>query len=375
MRRSMMARATRWVMVSVTLLGLAASRPAGAYTFALTSGGDNEYLTGLWTFSQGSSMQSCLTSAIWPCPTIFSSGGNIPLQSFRNPFLLAGGSLDWSTQPGQLKVVAMPVVNAKALYNGVTADAWAAVDARTNPLTFEIVPQPGDPVPLLPNLQIVPRLVGNINQYTNLGTSTSVDFRATMRVEIDGQTVSFDSLTALFGVADGPDTVWSAGFRKGAANYAYVTGVPVGAQISIAAWIYLRGFANSANNTYSIMEATSAYGEGLAIEILVRDGNAVDVPESPPPTKLALATRPNPSSGPTGVGYVLPRSSPVRLSIFDLRGRRVAMLVDRVEPAGPHEVTWNGKDSRGDRVTPGVYLVRLETGAERTIGKLVLLGR
>ena len=376
MLRTLVRSMGRWMSLTATILvALGAPRPAGAYTFALTSGGSDEYLTWIWSYSQGSTLQSCLTSTTWPCPTIFSSGGNIPLQSFRNPFLLAGGSLNWSTQPGQLKLVAMPVVNARALSNGVTADAWAAVDARSVPLTFEIVPEPGDPVPLLPSLQIVPRLIGNINQYTNPGTSTSVDFRATMRVEIDGDAVSFDSLTALFGVAEGPDTVWTVGFPKGASNYAYVAGVPAGAQISVAVWIYLRGFATSANNTSSTMDATSVYGEGPAVEILIRDANAVAVSDEGPPSGLWLAAHPNPSPGLSRLSYALPRTAAIRLSIYDVHGARVMTLVDGIEPAGRHEVTWNGKDASGDRLAPGVYLVELDTGTERTLGKLVLMGR
>src|SRR5262245_36285054 len=222
-----------WIALACAACVAAAPLPAHAYTFALTSGGDGEYLTWIWTVQTSSQYLTCLTSTSNPCPTISSVAGDIPLQSYRNLNVLAGGTLDWSTQPGQLEVVAMPVVYAKAITNGYDVDAWASIDAQTNPLVFEIVPQAGDPFPPTPNLQIVPRLVGTINQYTNIGTSTMIDFRAYMRVSLNNVPVSFDTLTVSFGKADGPDSVYAPAFPKGAANTKFLSGVPVGAQIKV----------------------------------------------------------------------------------------------------------------------------------------------
>ena len=367
----------RWVWLCATLAGIAVQSPASAYTFVLTSGGSDEYLTWMWSWTSPFNSGSCLTSSSNPCPTIFSANGNIELQAYRATSLgvLAGGSLTWTTQPGALKLVAMPTVYAKALQNGYSSDVWAAVDARTNPLVFEIVPQAGDPVPLLPSLQIVPKLVGNISQFTNPGTLTSLDFRATMAVAVNGQTVSADTLSALFGTANGPDTVWAPTFPRGAANDVFLSGLAAGSQISIAVWVYMRGYASSSNNTFCTLDAASAYGEGPAVEIQVRDANAVAVPEEGPPTGLRLAFHPNPARGVVRISYALPRASDVRLAVYDLHGGRVATLADRAEEAGRSEITWDGRGAHGRRLSPGVYVVELVSGHERTVGKLLLIGR
>jgi hypothetical protein len=86
------------------------------------------------------------------------------------------------------------------------------------------------------------------------------------------------------------------------------------------------------------------------------------------------APTPNPSRGPAiGLRFALQRPSPVRLAVYDVHGRFVAMLVDGDLPAGWHPISWARRDSRGVRVASGVYLARLEALGEVRMRKLVLL--
>ena len=48
-----------------------------------------------------------------------------------------------------------------------------------------------------------------------------------------------------------------------------------------------------------------------------------------------------------------------RVAVFDLTGRRVALLVDRQLEPGHHSVLWRGTDVAGAKVGPGVYFVRM----------------
>src|SRR5262245_26891384 len=75
-------------------------------------------------------------------------------------------------------------------------------------------------------------------------------------------------------------------------------------------------------------------------------------------TGLALAPpSPNPSRGPTDLGYSLPASGRARLTVHDVMGRTVALLVDGIEEAGPHTTRW---EISGGRMPSGVYVARLE---------------
>lgn len=53
------------------------------------------------------------------------------------------------------------------------------------------------------------------------------------------------------------------------------------------------------------------------------------------------------------------RASRLRVSIFDLRGRRVRRLVEGTYPPGRHEIVWDGRNDRGEIVSAGIYFVRM----------------
>ena len=53
------------------------------------------------------------------------------------------------------------------------------------------------------------------------------------------------------------------------------------------------------------------------------------------------------------------------VTIYDLRGRSVRCLSTyREEAAGAYTLIWDGKDDKGKRVPPGVYLVSVEVQTE-----------
>ncbi len=72
---------------------------------------------------------------------------------------------------------------------------------------------------------------------------------------------------------------------------------------------------------------------------------------------------PNPFRRSATVSFSLARDTPVRLTVFDVTGRRVATLVDDVRAAGAHEVRWGGRDDSGRPVASGLFFYRLDAGA------------
>jgi hypothetical protein len=77
---------------------------------------------------------------------------------------------------------------------------------------------------------------------------------------------------------------------------------------------------------------------------------------------------PNPFNPETEIGFSLPLACNVKLEIFNVMGRRVAVLVDRPMDAGRHSVSWDG-----NAFPSGLYLYRLEAGAFVDTKKLLLL--
>ena len=117
----------------------------------------------------------------------------------------------------------------------------------------------------------------------------------------------------------------------------------------------------------NLPSSIAAYG-GIA----VGPGVATAVPEEAPITGYALNRPwPNPAAGAVHVAFALPAPSRVRLTVFDVQGREVAVLRDEELPAGRHEVRWDGRSGSAE-VPAGVYFARLTAAGRSWTERLVL---
>jgi len=102
--------------------------------------------------------------------------------------------------------------------------------------------------------------------------------------------------------------------------------------------------------------------------------SVADVPGGETPTELRFAGAvPNPVQSGTRFEFALPASSHVRLTLFDLGGRRVRTLVDEELSAGPHQAVWDGSGEAGSRLSGGLYFARLEAGSRSLTRRVTLL--
>ncbi|NBC84954.1 MAG: choice-of-anchor D domain-containing protein, partial [Bacteroidetes bacterium] len=83
-------------------------------------------------------------------------------------------------------------------------------------------------------------------------------------------------------------------------------------------------------------------------------------------------TYPNPFSDATTIDYQLKKEAHVRMEVFDLLGRRVAVLVDERKSAGPHTLTWQAQTGRS-RLASGVYFLRMRAGDFTATRKMTLV--
>jgi hypothetical protein len=87
------------------------------------------------------------------------------------------------------------------------------------------------------------------------------------------------------------------------------------------------------------------------------------------PTAFAMGQNyPNPFNPSTIIKYELPKSSLVRLSVYDLLGREVSVLVNERRDAGVYEVKLEGAN-----LASGVYFYRLQAGDFVQTRKLLLV--
>jgi outer membrane protein assembly factor BamB len=102
--------------------------------------------------------------------------------------------------------------------------------------------------------------------------------------------------------------------------------------------------------------------------------DASDDPKEPLPSDYVLEQNyPNPFNPATTISFALPEQSQVRLSIYNVLGREVAVLVDGSLPAGSYSRVWDGTARSGDRVSSGLYFYRLTTDEVELSKKMLLL--
>lgn len=104
----------------------------------------------------------------------------------------------------------------------------------------------------------------------------------------------------------------------------------------------------------------------------VREGEivaSVRAPSGHVPTEFAVSQNyPNPFNPSTTIKYSLSKETKVLLTVYNLLGQKIATLIDKVNPAGEYTVTWNAS-----KLASGVYLYKLDTGAQTYVRKMTLL--
>lgn len=92
------------------------------------------------------------------------------------------------------------------------------------------------------------------------------------------------------------------------------------------------------------------------------------------PDDFALETvYPNPFNSATRIDYRVDFTQPVNLAIYDILGKQVANLVDGIRESGRQSVYWQGRNSRGEQVSSGTYIIVLRSGDRRLTQKLLYL--
>ncbi|HVO76627.1 MAG TPA: FlgD immunoglobulin-like domain containing protein, partial [Candidatus Bathyarchaeia archaeon] len=98
------------------------------------------------------------------------------------------------------------------------------------------------------------------------------------------------------------------------------------------------------------------------------------MPAETVPKRLALYQNyPNPFNAATNVSFALPGPSEVELAVYDISGRRVALIEHGREEAGVVNRSWNGTDERGRSLASGLYFLRLKAGAAQAVRKIVIV--
>lgn len=116
---------------------------------------------------------------------------------------------------------------------------------------------------------------------------------------------------------------------------------------------------------------------GCYTQVLSKEDNL------PSPSKLGTSPafytfslghcHPNPSRGNIYISFQLAKLGPVDIVVYNSLGQSVRKLKSEVLPAGSYQLSWDGRDEKGLRVSSGTYFFRLTSGSYQGIRKAVLI--
>jgi hypothetical protein len=98
------------------------------------------------------------------------------------------------------------------------------------------------------------------------------------------------------------------------------------------------------------------------------------IEESKLPKKFLLKHNyPNPFNAMTIIEYELPRTSAVKVEIFNILGQKVKTLANENQQPGYHRLRWNATNDNGIEVASGIYFYRIQTEHYTEARKMLLL--
>jgi hypothetical protein len=130
---------------------------------------------------------------------------------------------------------------------------------------------------------------------------------------------------------------------------------------------------------YTFRDYSTRAGETYTYRVSILENNVLatsfDTELETPARGFALGQNyPNPFNQTTTIEFKIPQEGRAVLEIFDVSGRRVRVLKDRVCSAGRYVESWDGRSGRGESLASGLYFFRL-TMHHGTVNKKCILLR
>jgi PKD repeat protein len=82
---------------------------------------------------------------------------------------------------------------------------------------------------------------------------------------------------------------------------------------------------------------------------------------------------PNPFNPSTTIRYAIPRNEKVSIKIYNILGREIRTLINKIQAPGWYLVKWDGKDNQGRLVSNGIYFYRISAGEYANCLKMLYL--
>ncbi|MBN2541868.1 T9SS type A sorting domain-containing protein [bacterium] len=115
-------------------------------------------------------------------------------------------------------------------------------------------------------------------------------------------------------------------------------------------------------------------GGGMGTDTVTFDLDAPGIDEKQTIPEFGIMKNfPNPFNAATRIVYYVGEPCDVDITVYDITGNKVCNLYEGKKAAGNHINTWNGRNSQGVDVAPGLYLCKLTVGGSSQVGKMLYL--
>ena len=91
-------------------------------------------------------------------------------------------------------------------------------------------------------------------------------------------------------------------------------------------------------------------------------------------TKAKMICSPNPAFDYLEIDLILPSYQSIKLHIYDMKGNIIKQISNRELAPGRHYMSWDLLDAGGNKVSPGVYFIKLMAGQSVIVEKIIVLG-
>ena len=122
-----------------------------------------------------------------------------------------------------------------------------------------------------------------------------------------------------------------------------------------------------------IFENNATIGSPFEPAELIFFSTLEDSNELPAADPAYLNIYPNPFNPDAIIRFNLKEAQKVNLSIYNLKGQRIINLVEGILQEGEHQIGWNGKDHLDQKVSSGIYLIKLSLPEKIVTRKTLLL--
>ena len=81
---------------------------------------------------------------------------------------------------------------------------------------------------------------------------------------------------------------------------------------------------------------------------------------------------PNPFNPSTVIKFAIPERNNVKINVYDLLGKQIALITDKVYDAGTYEITFNTESINGG-LSAGIYFYTMQCGNNVQTKKMILV--